>query len=819
EYIANVKNISNVTDSIYMALTVPTNKYNPIETSNNSQPAHINWITSFFPSAVIYYQTEANATSADILAMKQINQPSATLADYYNSVIVNNWVLHHENDTLPSDVVMAVAYCPNLAKGAIARVDFSATVQMDALTTETFVNESAFNYYSSASTLETQSNKVSIQNFTLVNNIKIEKSPLLQSIDGINGATGSFAISFDMPQNAGAFDSITFFDQLPPALTLLSSSTLQIGDAAPVALGATINSAKLVSKTFTNLAEMAGKSVLISLNISVDKANLIPTSLNDTNQASLIINGNSEFVSLSNIVNVNYVYKNDFDLTKQPLTQNHEKTAGEKIAFEIFFKVPKDISSITKMVITDILHPALQYDAANSLLQIGTTSVRPLNADLTNNTITVNFTQFSSSADQLIKITLATILNNPAVLPESNKIENFATITINDIPAYSFVSNTVTATFGKQVQKIPISKFPPSQQIKKTLGAVVPFVFAFSLPPQIDGYNTIKITDVLAPCLSFDAGGSTIKIGQNSPLPLVAIVTGSLVTIDLVVTKEMAGKIVTINFGTTLFDISKIPTSNQIANVCELMINNDQTLISESNKVEVLFIDIPAEKNPQKTSDTKNFEISKDKIINFKIKFFSKFVQLQNMKMLIMDAIDPALQIISYSLDLPASPSITIVDQTSLNTIAFSIETSFPLGASEPFPEFFNLTITAKYMAETVKDENYVIKNSAQISFGSAPSLLSNEILIPTLCQGEQAIADLIESVALEQAALSHIINAEGEKIQAMLKMPNVTSANLLAANKSVEKMIKSISMLEMLLLKKLEIAKANISKCKQRNK
>ncbi|MEF9967868.1 MAG: hypothetical protein RR766_05075, partial [Longicatena sp.] len=67
------------------------------------------------------------------------------------------------------------------------------------------------------------------------------------------------------------------------------------------------------------------------------------------------------------------------------------------------------------------------------------------------------------------------------------------------------------------------------------------------------------------------------------------------------------------------------------------------------------------------------------------------------------------------------------------------------------------------------------------------------------------AISDIIESVALEQTALSHILNAEGEKIQAALPLAK-TSADLLAINASVQCMIKSITQLETILQGKLEL-------------
>lgn len=76
----------------------------------------------------------------------------------------------------------------------------------------------------------------------------------------------------------------------------------------------------------------------------------------------------------------------------------------------------------------------------------------------------------------------------------------------------------------------------------------------------------------------------------------------------------------------------------------------------------------------------------------------------------------------------------------------------------------------------------------------------------------EQAITDLIQSIALEETGLSHIINAEGEKIQAALALKGVTTKDLLDVNKSVECTINAISKLELVLQSKLEIFKNEIN-------
>ncbi len=78
-------------------------------------------------------------------------------------------------------------------------------------------------------------------------------------------------------------------------------------------------------------------------------------------------------------------------------------------------------------------------------------------------------------------------------------------------------------------------------------------------------------------------------------------------------------------------------------------------------------------------------------------------------------------------------------------------------------------------------------------------------IITPSTTTKCQAITDIIESVALEQAALSHILNAEGEKIQKVVATAT-SSDQMLAVNKSVLSMVGAITRLEMILQAKLEL-------------
>lgn len=91
---------------------------------------------------------------------------------------------------------------------------------------------------------------------------------------------------------------------------------------------------------------------------------------------------------------------------------------------------------------------------------------------------------------------------------------------------------------------------------------------------------------------------------------------------------------------------------------------------------------------------------------------------------------------------------------------------------------------------------------------------MSMPVIIPSTTTRPQAITDIIESVALEQTALSHILNAEGEKLQKVIAMTGVTQAQLLAVNCSVKSMVNTITRLEMVLQAKLELFECEICPC-----
>ncbi|MFC8685669.1 collagen-like protein, partial [Brevibacillus porteri] len=100
------------------------------------------------------------------------------------------------------------------------------------------------------------------------------------------------------------------------------------------------------------------------------------------------------------------------------------------------------------------------------------------------------------------------------------------------------------------------------------------------------------------------------------------------------------------------------------------------------------------------------------------------------------------------------------------------------------------------------------------MSFPNIPNIT------PTIHIGrDEALNLMLSSLAMEELGLSHILNAEAEKIQYALGTipglsgPGATIADLLELNKSVRDMLEATTKQDMLLQKKLE-AVLDASKC-----
>ncbi|MEF9958971.1 MAG: hypothetical protein RR090_06240 [Niameybacter sp.] len=84
-------------------------------------------------------------------------------------------------------------------------------------------------------------------------------------------------------------------------------------------------------------------------------------------------------------------------------------------------------------------------------------------------------------------------------------------------------------------------------------------------------------------------------------------------------------------------------------------------------------------------------------------------------------------------------------------------------------------------------------------------------VIKPSNITREQSVGDLIESIALEENSIAHILNAESEKLNTIISQPAVTPQQIIAANKSVKNTVDAIISLETVLQSKLSLLKCMI--------
>ena len=75
----------------------------------------------------------------------------------------------------------------------------------------------------------------------------------------------------------------------------------------------------------------------------------------------------------------------------------------------------------------------------------------------------------------------------------------------------------------------------------------------------------------------------------------------------------------------------------------------------------------------------------------------------------------------------------------------------------------------------------------------------------------DQAVIDLLESIALQETALSHILCAESQKMKAALALDGLDLCKLLEVNDSATNMVHAVANLELVLKDKLEFISNNL--------
>lgn len=127
----------------------------------------------------------------------------------------------------------------------------------------------------------------------------------------------------------------------------------------------------------------------------------------------------------------------------------------------------------------------------------------------------------------------------------------------------------------------------------------------------------------------------------------------------------------------------------------------------------------------------------------------------------------------------------------------------------EESPVLYCITLEGNYKPTAV---------DAAAKGGPTPAQVKEDAICGPSCNfapEKVSVADLLESIALQEAGLAHIINAEGEKIQKVLELNDVTIEDIIKVNKSVSKVLSKVIELEIVLETKLvDVSKLNCNGC-----
>ncbi|MEG2457771.1 MAG: hypothetical protein RSB41_02650 [Bacilli bacterium] len=90
---------------------------------------------------------------------------------------------------------------------------------------------------------------------------------------------------------------------------------------------------------------------------------------------------------------------------------------------------------------------------------------------------------------------------------------------------------------------------------------------------------------------------------------------------------------------------------------------------------------------------------------------------------------------------------------------------------------------------------------------------MSMPIIKPGTITREESVGNIIESISMEESGISHVLNAEAEKLNKVISNPNVTPQELININKSVKNTVDNVINLELSLKNKLNLFTDEICK------
>lgn len=302
--------------------------------------------------------------------------------------------------------------------------------------------------------------------------------------------------------------------------------------------------------------------------------------------------------------------------------------------------------------------------------------------------------------------------------------------------------------------------------------------------------NNVVIQEVLPAGISFVPGTLTGAAGTPPTLTLngpIGANSSAIVTFDVLVSTSYS--------------------ANQIVNE----VNVRYTFTTDPTKPNGNTSNVPSNQNVIEVRNPKlNIQKAVDKAISFVGDIITYHLSVQNTgnvaanNAFIQEVLPNGLQYVNNSLQANV-PVIFVYPNINITQ---------PINPSETVSIIFQ----AKVIAMPVPNPmiNIAVLNYTYIFNPTEPQISvqtpSNPVTTTVFRNPyPQQITDIIVSVALEEAALAAIANAEGAKIQALVANGEITTQQLLCLNKSVSAMLESISLLESILKQKISLLECQV--------
>lgn len=128
-----------------------------------------------------------------------------------------------------------------------------------------------------------------------------------------------------------------------------------------------------------------------------------------------------------------------------------------------------------------------------------------------------------------------------------------------------------------------------------------------------------------------------------------------------------------------------------------------------------------------------------------------------------------------------------------------------------------NETRTLLLRATVANDVTAPLTNTARVSAQTPDPNLENNtatITTPIATPRCQAWIDIMDSIALQEAALANLIQAEGSKMQKIIQMEDATASQLFRLNCRITSLMDAITRYELLLQMKLQTASDELADC-----